>query len=198
MEHLLEPSAAAVPPKRSADRSFARKSDTRLPTLGAPLTRSSSSTSSEGPEMSVPSETRRMLRRRIPPRVEDSGSIDEVWEGKAGPPKVRSTPLRVPPLNPVKDVTDLVGSGDLLGDLWKYLFQEFSWISAFRAQDLELTTFQTWPVQASHVQTDPRALPSANRTRSPRVRMIPPPHQPPSWLSRPSIPIEKLQAVARA
>jgi len=91
--------------------------------LEAWLSRKISSTSRDGPEITVESDDLRNVRKRMPPRRVDEVSAFELskYRDAMGPPRVRSRPFLVPPLYPPAAVTCLSEFAELVGARWKYL-----------------------------------------------------------------------------
>jgi hypothetical protein len=92
--------------------------------LEALLRRNISSTSRDGPEITVESDDLRNVRKRTPPRrcVDDVSTFElSKYEDVMGPPRVRSRPFLVPPLYPPAAVTFISELGELVGARWKYL-----------------------------------------------------------------------------
>ena len=90
------------------------------------LSRRTSSTSKDGPEITVASDDLRSVRRRMPPRRSDDGLSTFVLSkcgDTMGPLMVKSKPFLVPPLYPPAAVTFLFGFDDLVGARWKYLWK---------------------------------------------------------------------------
>ena len=79
---------------RNADMSPDHFSLTSSGMSAAPLARKSSSTSREGPDMTVESEILRRVRSSMPPRTRTGCVFEE--SGKLGVPMVRSSPFREP------------------------------------------------------------------------------------------------------
>ena len=93
--------------------------------LQASLRRSISSTRRDGPEITVESDDRRKLRKRMPPRRRDDGvsmfELPKYGDAMVPLPMVRSRPFLVPPLYPPAAVTFLFEFDALVGARWKYL-----------------------------------------------------------------------------
>src|SRR3979490_377797 len=82
---------------RNADISPDHFSLTSSGMSSALLDRNNSSTSREGPDMTVESETRRGVRSSMPPRTGAGWVWEEDWElGELSIPMVKSSPFREP------------------------------------------------------------------------------------------------------